>query len=135
MIFTAIWKNFTSFFIHPTNDPSCVPPANMSEGAKYEELAGHLGSKNANTFPVCSNDYSPALDSIIKVAIESVLTTFNLSVKDTEEVFKVEAIFLDDSKEVIPESEYQVFKKQIIFNNKEILKDIKTLHISVWRPE
>ncbi len=121
-------------FIYPSNDLTCTPPSYLSTGTKYEELSRELGANLSRTFPVCVSDYSPALDSLIKVAIESVLTTFNLELEETEQVFKITAVFKDGSKEVIPESQYQVFKQTVSFNNRDLLKDVESLEFSVWLP-
>jgi len=125
---------FTSFFIHPSNDPSCKAPPTLSAGRRYEEMVGVLGSNNSQAFPVCLDDYSPALDKVVQVAIENVLTTFNLDLKEGESVIEVKATFLDDTTEVVPKSEYEVFKNSIFFKNREILKDIKGFEFKVWGP-
>ncbi len=125
---------FTSFFIHPSNDPTCQAPPSLSAGRRYEELVSVLGSNNSQSFPVCLDDYSPALDKVVQVAIENVLTTFNLDLKEGESVIEVKATFLDDTTEVVPKSEYEVFKNSIFFKNREILKDIKGFEFKVWGP-
>ena len=125
---------YASFFIHPSNDANCAPPQGLSEGAKYEELSSLLGDNNSSTYPVCLNDYSPALDSVIGIAIENVLTKFNLKIDDDEVIYEVKAIYLDGTETVIPESDYDVFKKTITFKNKQALANVKTLDFAVWKP-
>ena len=56
-------------------------------------------------------------------------------IEENEVVFSIEATLHDNSKEVIPESEYELFKQTVTFKSKETLKDVKSLEFSVWKPE
>lgn len=123
-----------SAFVYPSADPSCVAPGHLSVGERYEELAYALGPDLGQTFPLCVTDYSPALDSLLKVAIESVMTTINLDLELTESVYEIYGIYEDGEKKLIPTTEYQAFKNSVKFRNRNVLKDVVELEISVWKP-
>ncbi|MEM7645376.1 MAG: hypothetical protein AAF203_00580 [Pseudomonadota bacterium] len=125
---------FASFFTYPKNDGNCTPPSYLSTGDRYHEVAEQLGDQSSRSYPVCLNDYSPALDVVLKLAIENVLTNFNLDIVDQEEVFRVVGITIDGEVVEIPENQYEVFKKTVRFKDRNLLKDIKTLEFSVWNP-
>lgn len=125
---------FTGFFIHPSDDPSCQAPSYLSSGVQYEDLTSILGPNNANSFPVCLSDYSPALDNVLDIAVENVSTTYNVNLGQYEFVAQIEAVQYDGTVETIPKSEYEVFKNSIRFKNKDVFKNVKTLEVIVTKP-
>lgn len=99
-------ENYFMSFIVNTNDNSCALQAGQSVGARYEGFKS-LNSSRVDTMPICSDNYSKAMDKLSQFMISVVTAKYNLNLPADTKVTKV-TLTSSGQKTILDASKYKI---------------------------
>lgn len=125
---------YLASFVVPPDDPNCQPQNdNIDPALNYKGLHDRIGASRGRVFPVCMNDYSPALEFVFNLITEDVKRSYIIDDinPENEFIWRITLVRENGSVEKLDKAQFTLNQNVLTFASSVNLNSLKRMDLEI----